>query len=167
LLRTDAIWEKEKLRDWFRLYTKCFYFDKNDRDYKFMEVEDVYTILFEGWALDDLSPWTGHNPTGRTNSFQVTQGPKNREAVSAQLNFIHADYFELYHSLFLLTFAFQRSTALAFVGLQVLLAIRKMVQLRLQILGFESQGIRLRCRSEELQVLSMLPRVLRGHICMQ
>jgi hypothetical protein len=96
LLRTDAIWEKEKMRDWFRLYQKCFYFDKTVRKYKFMEVEDIYTILFEGWALDELSPWVGHNPTGRTNNFQVTLGPKNREAVSAQLNFIHADYYELY-----------------------------------------------------------------------
>ena len=96
LLRTDAIWEKEKLRDWFRLYQKCFYFDRSKNQYLFIEPEDIYTILYEGWALEDLTPFVGFNPTGRTTNFQVGQGPKQREAVSAQLNFIHADYWELY-----------------------------------------------------------------------
>lgn len=51
-LRTDAVWEKQQLRDWFRLYTKCFYFDTTAKRYSLIEPEDIYTIIYEGCMQD-------------------------------------------------------------------------------------------------------------------
>jgi hypothetical protein len=31
-----------------------------------MEPEDLYTVVFEPWALEDLEPFVGYTPTGRT-----------------------------------------------------------------------------------------------------
>ena len=66
ILRTDSVWEKEKLRDYFRLYMKCFYFDKASRRYHVVEPEDLYTMVFEHWALEDVTQVLGYTPTGRT-----------------------------------------------------------------------------------------------------
>lgn len=48
LLRTDAVWEKSKLLDFFRLYYKCFYFDPRQSGYVVLEPEDMYTMVQEG-----------------------------------------------------------------------------------------------------------------------
>lgn len=95
LLRTDAVWEKQKLLDGFRLYQKCFYFDKVAKKYVVVEPDDIYTLLLEPWALEDINPFPGFTPTGRTNSFQPGLGPKQRVVVPAQTNFIHADFYDL------------------------------------------------------------------------
>ncbi len=76
LLRTDAVWEKSKLKDWFRLYHKVFHFNHTTREYQIMEPEDLYTVVFEPWALEDLETFRGYTPTGRTNAFQHGLGPK-------------------------------------------------------------------------------------------
>ena len=41
-----------------------------------MEPEDLYTVVFEPWALEDLETFRGYTPTGRTNAFQHGLGPK-------------------------------------------------------------------------------------------
>ena len=51
-LRTDAVWEKQQLKDWFRLTNKVFYFNKLKIRYQFIEPDDVYTLLFEPWGFD-------------------------------------------------------------------------------------------------------------------
>ncbi|CAD8081137.1 unnamed protein product [Paramecium sonneborni] len=96
VLRTDAVWEKDQLKDWFRLYTKCFYFDTTANKYSLMEPDDVYTILFEGWALEDcLFPFRGTTPTGRTNCFQVGLPPKQKVYVPYPTYQSQQDYFTL------------------------------------------------------------------------
>lgn len=40
------------------------------------EPEDMYTVVFEGWALDDLITFPGFTPTGRTNSYQIGLSPR-------------------------------------------------------------------------------------------
>ena len=47
-----------------------------------MEPEDLYTVVFEPWALEDLEDFVGYTATGRTNSFQVGLGPKESVAYS-------------------------------------------------------------------------------------
>jgi len=59
LLRTDAVWEKQQLLDWFRLYHKVFYFDKGLKKYQFFEPEEMYTVIYEGWALEDFQTYPG------------------------------------------------------------------------------------------------------------
>jgi hypothetical protein len=71
MLRTDAVWEKEKLRDYFRLYMKCFYFDKASKNYHIVEPEDLYTMVFEHYAIDDIAPFLGYTPTGRTVKIRI------------------------------------------------------------------------------------------------
>jgi len=95
LLRTDAVWEKEKLKTYFLNYMKVFYFDKTLKKYQFWEPEDIYTIMFEGWALEDIYGYDGYSPTGRTNSFQVGSGPKQRVITSVQTEAIQQDYYTL------------------------------------------------------------------------
>ncbi len=48
LLRTDAVWEKQQLRDYFRLYMKCFWFNTAIKNYELIEPEDLMTLHFEG-----------------------------------------------------------------------------------------------------------------------
>jgi hypothetical protein len=44
---------------------------------------------------DDFIPFPGFTPTGRTNSFQVSKGPKDRVKTTAQTNMTRIDYYEL------------------------------------------------------------------------
>lgn len=46
-LRTDAVWEKFQIRDFFRIYSKCFLFDHDTKSYKISEPEDEFTIKYE------------------------------------------------------------------------------------------------------------------------
>lgn len=41
ILRTDAVWEKQQLRDYFRLYMKAFWFNTGIQGYLFVEPEDL------------------------------------------------------------------------------------------------------------------------------
>ena len=52
-LRTDAVWEKYQLKDWFRLTSKVFFFNKRSMKYEFVEPDDVYTLLFEPWGFEE------------------------------------------------------------------------------------------------------------------
>jgi hypothetical protein len=68
LLRTDAVWEKKQLRDYFRLYMKCFWFNTAIKNYELIEPEDLMTLHYEGcktggfvieWALFCLPNFKG------------------------------------------------------------------------------------------------------------
>ena len=48
------------------------------KKYVIIEPEDVYTIVFEGWALDDMAEYRGSTPTGRTNCFQAGIPPHEK-----------------------------------------------------------------------------------------
>ena len=61
------MWEKTKLLDFFRLYYKCMFFDPRTSEYVISEPEDLYTLLHEGFAVDDyFTSYYGMTPTGRT-----------------------------------------------------------------------------------------------------
>ncbi|KAM3133713.1 hypothetical protein pb186bvf_014122 [Paramecium bursaria] len=95
-LRTDAVWEKQQLKDWFRLYTKCFYYDKPMIRYSMIEPEDYYTLVYEPWAMEDLFfPYYGMTPTGRTAAFQIAVGPKNKVNVPFSTFQSQQDHFTL------------------------------------------------------------------------
>ena len=51
MLRTDAVWEKQQLRDFFRLYMKCFWFNSTIKGYEIIEPEDIMSLYFEGCKL--------------------------------------------------------------------------------------------------------------------
>ena len=51
LLRTDAVWEKSKLRDVFRLYYKCFYFDPRGLRYVIAEPDETVSMFIEKSTL--------------------------------------------------------------------------------------------------------------------
>ena len=42
-----------------------------------------------------VEDYIGMTPTGRTTSFRVSMGPKDRVVTSAQTHAVHQDYFEL------------------------------------------------------------------------
>ena len=46
-LRTDAVWEKSKLRDVFRSYHKFFNFDRENACYVWAEPESIVNEMFE------------------------------------------------------------------------------------------------------------------------
>jgi hypothetical protein len=95
ILRTDAVWEKTKLKDYFRSYSKCFWFDIPLQRYTFIEPEEAYTLIFEGSSLEDFQTYPGSTPTGRTNCYQHGNPPKQRVAVSSQTNAVFLDYYNL------------------------------------------------------------------------
>lgn len=43
-----------------------------------MEPEDLYTVVFEPWALEDLEPYVGYTPTGRTVHYNNSNNNNNR-----------------------------------------------------------------------------------------
>lgn len=55
-LRTDAVWEKTKLRDFFRSYHKFFIFNYVDGHYVWAEPESVVNELFEARKTGKINP---------------------------------------------------------------------------------------------------------------
>jgi len=45
--------------------------------------------------MDEFIHFPGFTPTGRTNSFRYSKGPKDRVKTSAQTQMSHIDYYEL------------------------------------------------------------------------
>ena len=68
-LRTDAVWEKEKLRDWFRLFYKNFLFDYKLKQYFYLPPSDSFDWMFDLGAITvRKQPYLGYTGTGRTVS---------------------------------------------------------------------------------------------------
>ena len=70
-LRTDSIWERGKLRDYFRLFYKIFYWDpKTEKYYSAMPLHS-FGPSTDNWRLREHP---GYSPTGRTMAFQPSRG---------------------------------------------------------------------------------------------
>jgi hypothetical protein len=67
-LRTDAIWERTKLKDYFRLFYKLFYWDPKQEKYFISMPNHVMGSNTDGWRLREFDCYT---PTGRTMAFQL------------------------------------------------------------------------------------------------
>ena len=66
-MRTDAVWEKMKLRDVFRLSTKVQVFDPKTKKYWLYPAEEAYTWLYDkGGILNKRMPWVGYKLSGMT-----------------------------------------------------------------------------------------------------
>jgi hypothetical protein len=76
---------------------QCYYYNKAHRNYEFIEPEDMYTIVLEPWLFEDedVEDWKGFSPTGRTTSFQIGLGPKQRVASTFNSFYSMPDYYML------------------------------------------------------------------------
>merc|ERR1712232_2412 len=71
MLRTDAVWEKTKLKDFFRSFHKFFHFDRDEGKYVWAEPESYVTTIMEPESMEDKSmDYFGRTTTGATNDFQ-------------------------------------------------------------------------------------------------
>ncbi|EGR31120.1 hypothetical protein IMG5_117630 [Ichthyophthirius multifiliis] len=65
------------------------------KKYQMIEPEDLYTMIFEAQALDDLIVFPGFTPTGRTNSYQIGLSPRQRVVVPFNSYFSYQDHYML------------------------------------------------------------------------
>ncbi|OMJ72601.1 hypothetical protein SteCoe_15802 [Stentor coeruleus] len=70
-LRTDAVWERSKLKDFFRCFYKVFYWDPKSEKYYIMGPMHMFGKGTDGWRVREHD---GYTTTGRTSSFQVARG---------------------------------------------------------------------------------------------
>lgn len=70
-LRTDAVWERGKLKDYFRLFYKIFYWDPDTEKYYISTPCHQFGASTDDWRVREHH---GYNPTGRTSSFQKARG---------------------------------------------------------------------------------------------
>lgn len=81
-LRTDAVWERQKLKDYFRLFYKIFFWDpKTEKYYIAMPNHKNYNSP-DGWRF---KAHNGYGATGRSDSFQRAKG-NEFEAASVSVN---------------------------------------------------------------------------------
>lgn len=82
--RTDAVWEKHKLLDFFRAYFRVFRFDKNSQQYVVVQPSDPvinnYTVPMED---AELTPHLGFTKSGRTASFNIDYSKRDASVVSS------------------------------------------------------------------------------------
>ncbi len=96
ILRTDAVWEKGKLLDWFRCYFKNFYYNPEKKMYMVAPPLDMSEALWDPFTIGEkMVKFDGFTLSGRTNSFQRSKGPYEEYMSSNQTNFQRQDYFEL------------------------------------------------------------------------
>jgi hypothetical protein len=73
-LRTDAVWERQKLKDYFRLFYKIFYWDPNSKQYYItMPLHSNFNYP-ENWKL---RVHRGYNPTGKSSAYERELGTLN------------------------------------------------------------------------------------------
>ena len=70
-LRTDAVWERSKLKDYFRLFYKIFYWDPKTSKYYVSGPMHVFGNSTDSWRLREH---IGYNPTGKSSSYQRMKG---------------------------------------------------------------------------------------------
>ena len=70
-LRTDAVWERTKLKDYFRLFFKIFYWDPKSEKYYITLPMHQFGNGTDEWRIREHY---GYNPTGKTTSFQFARG---------------------------------------------------------------------------------------------
>lgn len=94
-LRTDAVWEKWKLYQFFHSFYKTMLFNPRDDKYYYVQPLTRSDALDSGLIESSCVEYEGHTPSGGTNAFEVSAGRRNAPAVSAQTSFLHQDYYEL------------------------------------------------------------------------
>lgn len=94
-LRTDAVWEKWKLYQYFRSFYKKMFFDLRDSKYYYVQPLTRGEAMDSGLFEESLIPYEGITPSGGTNAFEVAAGARRPPEVSSQTNFLHQDYYEL------------------------------------------------------------------------
>lgn len=70
-IRTDAIWERGKLKDYFRLFYKVFYWDPKSEKYYITLPLHTFNKGTDAWRIKEHD---GYTPTGKTTSFQKSKG---------------------------------------------------------------------------------------------
>ena len=66
-MRTDAVWEKQKLTDWFRLFYKNFYFLADEKKYVYIPPSYlVHYLRYFDSLFSTAVDYLGYTPTGRT-----------------------------------------------------------------------------------------------------
>jgi hypothetical protein len=95
-LRTDAVWEKEKLRDYFRLFNKIFYFDNESKNYFMVPPAEISQYLWHlPTLLNTAVEYKGLSRTGMTNSFVYGDAPFKAQKTTMMGNYAKQDYYEL------------------------------------------------------------------------
>ena len=94
-LRTDAVWEKSKLLQYFHSFYKPGFFDAIEKRYYYVRPMTSASVTDLKFFHDMKEPWTGWTATGATNAFETLGGRKRKQYVSEQVNYMHQDYFEL------------------------------------------------------------------------
>ena len=97
MLRTDAVWEKYKLLDYFRCYYKVFEFDKEEEKYLMYFPRESNLAL---WFPHDKSSETyvdfkGFTPTGMTPAFKYKGSMQHSIETSAMTGFGREDAYEM------------------------------------------------------------------------
>ena len=97
ILRTDAVWEKTKLKDMYRLMYKNFYFNPDNKKYYMLEPEDMHRWLnFPSTLLEDVHEFKGYSDTGKCVFYEKTNiKPLKPKKSSAMAYFSKEDFFEL------------------------------------------------------------------------
>jgi len=74
-LRTDALYERHALKDYFRLFYKIFYWDPNSKKYFLpMPLHNIINSP-DNWRLKEFR---GYHPTGSTQSFHKPRGTEHQ-----------------------------------------------------------------------------------------
>ena len=95
-LRTDAIWEKQKLKDYFRLFYKIFHFNRDEKKYILVTPTEMSKYIWHFPAIFDSSiDYAGYTKTGRTNSFETTKAAYKKEKTTKMGNYSKQDWYEL------------------------------------------------------------------------
>lgn len=84
ILRTDAVWEKTKLKDIFRFHHQLFYWDKEDESY--YKIELLFPHAHKYFSYNNESskiPHDGFSKSGRTNTFEYGRATFEPVAVSS------------------------------------------------------------------------------------
>ena len=75
-LRTDAVWERSRLKDYFRLFYKIFYWDPRSKEYYITMPQHSNHNPPDNWRF---RIHRGYNPTGKTNSFERPHGTEYQD----------------------------------------------------------------------------------------
>lgn len=95
-LRTDAVWEKNKLQNYFRLFYKIPYYNKSTKKYTLVTPAEYSTHIYHFPAIFNTAvDYMGLTKTGRTNSFNFVKGAHKAEKTTKMGNYSKQDYYEL------------------------------------------------------------------------
>ena len=84
-LRTDAVWEKSKLFQWFRaFYKKHLYFNHDEKQYYYVAMMDQADMIDPTTFEMNSTPYMGFSESGATRDFQMATLRRNSEKIDSQ-----------------------------------------------------------------------------------